>query len=148
MFIQIAVGTGLMLTTIAVSGASLWLVETWLRRHHGWLIQEPHAPKLMVLLCGAAIWLLGVVTFGVWLWALCLYVLDLFPALEPAVYFALVSFTTLGSADIALPVGWRLLGGMAAANGFVTFGILIASLVEALRLVRVAQINRDSPAQK
>ena len=71
--------------------------------------------------------------------------LGLFDALEPAVYFALVSFTTLGYGDLLLPDGWRLLGGMAAANGFMTFGILIASLVEALRHVRVAQIAREDP---
>lgn len=146
MFAQIALGTGLMLLTIAVAGISLWWVETRLRRHHDWLTRTPHGPKLMVLLCGAAVWVLGIVTFGVWLWALTFRLLGLFDALEPAVYFALVSFTTLGYGDLLLPAAWRLLGGMAAANGFVTFGILIASLVEALRHVRIAQITREGRA--
>ncbi len=146
MFAQIALGTALMLLTIAAAGISLWWVETLLRRHHDWLTRAPHGPKLMVLLCGAAVWVLGIVTFGVWLWALTFRLLGLFDALEPAVYFALVSFTTLGYGDLLLPDGWRLLGGMAAVNGFVTFGILIASLVEALRHVRVAQIAREGTA--
>jgi hypothetical protein len=89
----------------------------------------------------AALWILGIVTFGVWLWAGLFYWLGLFPTVEECVYFALVSFTTLGYGDLVLPVGWRLLGGMAAANGFLTFGLLIAMLVEALRHIRLGQFE-------
>jgi hypothetical protein len=45
----------------------------------------------------------------VWIWAGAFLVLGLFPAVEPAVYFSIVSFTTLGFGDILLPVLWRLL---------------------------------------
>lgn len=90
----------------------------------------------------AAIWILGIVTAGVWIWALTFRVLGLFPTMEECVYFALVSFTTLGYGDLVLPQGWRLLGGMAAANGFMTFGLLIAMLVEALRQIRLGQVER------
>jgi hypothetical protein len=131
----------MMLITIIVSGISLWVLETWLRRAHRWLVREPHAPKLMVILMVAAVWILGIVTFGVWLWAGLFYWLGLFPTLEECVYFALVSFTTLGYGDLVLPIGWRLLGGMAAANGFLTFGLLIAMLVEALRHIRLGQFE-------
>lgn len=136
---EIAVGAGMMIATIIVSGISLWILETWLLRAHRWLMREPHAPKLMVILMIAAVWILGIVTLGVWLWAGLFYQLGLFPTVEECVYFALVSFTTLGYGDLVLPVGWRLLGGMAAANGFLTFGLLIAMLVEALRHIRLGQ---------
>ena len=36
---------------------------------------------------------------------------------------------------------WRLLAGMAAANGFLNFGRLTALLIEALRQVRGSQIE-------
>lgn len=138
---EIAVGAGMMVLTIVVAGFSLWVLETWLLRAHRWLVREPHAPKLMVILMVAALWILGIVTFGVWLWAGLFYWLGLFPTVEECVYFALVSFTTLGYGDLVLPVGWRLLGGMAAANGFLTFGLLIAMLVEALRHIRLGQFE-------
>jgi hypothetical protein len=141
MLVQIALGSLLILVTISVAGLCLWWVERQLRRSHAWLIRRPHGPKLALLLVGAAIWVLGIVTFGVWLWALTFHWLQLFPTLEACVYFALVSFTTLGYGDLLLPGDWRLLGGMAAANGFMSFGVLIASLTEALRLVRLAQIT-------
>jgi hypothetical protein len=44
------------------------------------------------------------------------------------------------------PPEWRILSVMAAVNGFLSFGLLAALLVEALRLVRLAQLetrNRD-----
>ena len=78
-------------------------------------------------------------TVSVWLWAISLYWLDIFTTLEASVYFALVAFTTLGFGDILLPQEWRLLGGMAAANGLLTFGLLTAILVEILRDTRARQ---------
>ena len=40
----------------------------------------------------------------------------MFHALEPALYFSLVSFSTLGFGDIILDEKWRLLSGLTAAN--------------------------------
>jgi|GEM_PF-381497 len=142
MLTEIALGTALMLATIAMAGTGLWIVESWLLGAHSWLTREPHGPKLMVLLAVAALWILTIVTLAVWLWALVFHALGLFATLEESVYFALVSFTTLGYGDLVLPPGWRLLGGMAAANGFMTFGLLIAMLADALRFVRFGQHER------
>lgn len=141
MFIQIAIGSALMLTTIVFAGATLLVVEMLLRRMRGWLVREPHAPKLAVILVAAALWVMGVVTVDVWLWAVVFDLLGVLPTLEASVYFALVSFTTLGYGDVVLPENWRLLGGMCGANGFMIFGFLVAMLVEALRNVRLGQIE-------
>lgn len=142
MALQIAMGTALMLVSILIAGISLWIAETLLRRTHDWLTREPHGPKMMLMLCVAAVWILGLVTVGVWLWAFLFRALGVFHSLEAAVYFALVSFTTLGYGDVLLPPDWRLLGGMAAANGFLTFGLLITMMVDALRHVRLGQRER------
>ena len=56
-----------------------------------------------------------------------------FDALEPAVYFALVSFTTAGFGDITLGPDWRLLSGLTTANGFLMFGWSTAYMVELMR---------------
>ena len=76
---------------------------------------------------------------SVWIWAIALWVLNIFQTIEASVYFSLVAFTTLGFGDILLPVEWRLLGGLAAANGLLIFGILTAMLVETLRQTRLRQ---------
>ncbi len=141
MFIQIAIGTGLLLASILIAAISAWVMEVLFQHGHGWLMREPHRPKLMVLMVGVSLWVLGIITAGVWVWAGAFYALGIFPNLEEAVYFAIVSYTTLGFGDVLLPVEWRLLAGMAAANGLLNFGLLTALLVEALRHVRLGQVE-------
>lgn len=116
-------------------------MEVALSRSHTWLMREPHRPKLMLVIAGVSLWVLGVITAGVWVWAFAFRFLGVFATMEESVYFSLVSFTTLGFGDILLPHQWRLLGGMAAANGLLNFGLLTALLVEALRHVRLGQVE-------
>ncbi len=141
MFIQIAVGTGLLVTNITLAAVAAMLMEVAFEYAHGWLVREPHRPKLVVLLAGVSIWVLGVVTAGVWIWAAAYYALGVFATLEEAVYFSLVVYTTLGFGDVLLHPEWRLLAGMEAANGLLTFGLLTALLIEALRQVRLGQVE-------
>lgn len=122
-----------------IAALSWWALEAILRRLHGWAIRPPHGPKLMVVLSLSLIWTLGMMTLSVWVWAVALYELQIFVEFEASVYFALVAFTTLGFGDILLPTEWRLLGGMAAANGLLMFGLLTAILVEILRDTRLRQ---------
>lgn len=141
MLVQLIVGTGLMLLSILVAGISFWLMELMLFRLTPWFLREPHRPKLILALSLAAVWSMWMVTAGVWIWGIAFRLMGLFPDIEQAVYFALVSFTTLGYGDVLLPKEWQLLGGMAAANGLLNFGLLIAVLVDALRHVRARQIE-------
>lgn len=141
MFIQIALGSALLLVSILIAALSAWFMEWLFARFQQWLMHEPHRPKLMLVVMLAALWVLGMVTAGVWVWALTFRWLGIFATLEESVYFALVSFTTLGYGDILLPHEWRILGGMAAANGLLNIGLLTALLVEALRHVRLGQVE-------
>jgi hypothetical protein len=131
-----------MLTAPAPSGASLWRVELARRRRQDWIRKAPHAPKLILLLCAAAVSILGIVTPGVRPWALAYWAFGLSPGPEPAVRFALVAFTTLRCGNPLLPDDWRLPGGMTATSGCTVVGVLVASLSGAQRQVRLAQIAR------
>ncbi len=142
MFVQLALGTALMLLSILIAGISFWLMEIWLMRARPWLTRAPHRPKLILVLCIAAVWIMAQMTAGVWAWAVAMLALGVFDTLELAVYFSLVAFTTLGFGDVLLPIEWRLLGGMAAANGLLNIGLVTALLVEALRQVRLQQLER------
>ncbi len=75
-------------------------------------------------------------TIEVWLWAFVLLATGAVTGLEPAVYFALVCFTTLGFGDITLPTEWRLLSALIGANGFLMFGWSTAFMVELIRKSR------------
>lgn len=79
------------------------------------------------------LFILGVQLINVMAWAMTFLAVGAFDALEPAVYFALVSFTTAGFGDITLGPDWRLLSGLATANGFLMFGWSTAYMVELMR---------------
>ena len=141
MFIQIFIGTTLLLTTIIIAGFSFWGLELSFIRLRSWAGRRPHRPKLFVVMAIATIWILAQFTAAAWLWAFAFIILDVFSTLEEAVYFSLVAFTTLGFGDILLPTQWRLLSGMAAVNGLLNIGLMTSILVEALRIVRGYQIS-------
>jgi hypothetical protein len=81
----------------------------------------------------SVLYILLVHTIEVWLWAFVLLLTGAQTELEPAVYFALVSFTTVGFGDIVLSHEWRLLSALIAANGFILFGWSVAYMVELVR---------------
>jgi polyferredoxin len=142
---QIALGSALLMFSIVIQALTAMLLEVALVRHHAWLTREPHRLKLVIVVIVVGIAVLGVITLGAWIWALMFHVLGVFPTLEESLYFALVSFTTLGFGDVLLPKEWRLLAGMAAANGLLNFGLLTALLVEALRHIRIKQSEVRRP---
>lgn len=142
MLVQIALGTGLLLVNVTVMAMAALLLEVAFRRVHPWLIAPPLRPKLLLMLVCVGIWVLAVITAGVWIWAFALRGLGAFATIEEAVYFTLVAFSTLGLGDVVPPHEWRILAVMAAVNGFLSFGLLTALLVEALRQVRLAQLER------
>lgn len=81
----------------------------------------------------AVLFILLVQTIIVWLWAVVFLFVGALPEFEPALYFSLVSFTTVGYGDVVLDPQWRLLSGLTAANGFLSFGWSTAYMVELVR---------------
>jgi len=147
MFVQIAVGSGLLLVNITLAAMAAMVLEVIFARLHQWFLREPHRPKLVLLVMGASLWVLGVITIASWIWALAYDALHVFPTLEESLYFSLVAFTTLGLGDIVPASEWRLLAGMEAANGLLNFGLMTALLIESLRQIRVDQVaqRRKTP---
>ena len=72
-------------------------------------------------------------TANVWVWAVTFYLAGVFHSFEPSLYFSLVTFSTLGFGDIILDEKWRILSGLTAANGLLSFGWSTAYMVELVR---------------
>lgn len=139
MVLQIVIGTALIVASILV-GAGFWLgIEVAFMRLHNWLMRPPHRAKLVAALVISLFGTLSMISISVWIWTVAFLALDIFATTEAALYFALVSFTTLGFGDVLLPDEWRLLGGMIATNGFLNFGLVTALLVETMRNIRLGQ---------
>jgi hypothetical protein len=52
---------------------------------------------------------------------------------EEAVYFSIVTYTTLGYGDITLNAEWRLLSSLEAASGIIYFGWSTAIVIAAFQ---------------
>ena len=96
----------------------------------------PHWFKLLVVVMGAGALVLAVVLVGVATWAAAFTWFRIFNSFGEGFYFALVSYTTVGYGELLPPAEWRVLGAMAAANGFINIGLLTTLLIEGLQHVR------------
>ncbi len=63
------------------------------------------------------------------IWSIVLAWLGAIDGAEPAIYFSLVTYTTLGYGDITLDEGTRLFASFASITGLLTFGLSTALLV-------------------
>ncbi len=142
MLLQIALGSGLLVLNVILMALAALVLESAFRTVHPWLIAPPQRPKLVLMLVAVGLWVLGVIAVGVWIWALSLHLIEAFGTFEEAVYFSVVAFSTLGLGDVVPHPEWRIFAAMASVNGFLSFGLLTALLVEALRQVRLAQLER------
>jgi hypothetical protein len=70
----------------------------------------------------------------IWLWTFLFLIVDAdgLDGLENALYFATVSFTTVGYGDIVLSPDWRLLASISAINGMILFGWSTAFIFEVM----------------
>ena len=68
-------------------------------------------------------------------WAGAYLAVDAIDALEKAIYFSMVTYTTLGYGDVLLDENWRVLASYQAANGIIMFGWTTAIIIYAIRQV-------------
>ncbi|NKB51419.1 MAG: two pore domain potassium channel family protein [Rhizobiaceae bacterium] len=85
-----------------------------------------HVIKLLVLGFGIVLF---AHTLQVWIWALSFIALGTLPNISDAIYFSLVTYTTVGYGDVTVGGGFRVFGAMAAVTGLLNFGLSTAFLV-------------------
>ncbi|HAE46415.1 MAG: hypothetical protein CMO30_12310 [Tistrella sp.] len=132
--LQLVVATAAILGNIALHTIATVAVIAGLRRF------EPTMSKLLgdafiavpMMVAAATLGMLVAHTIEIWGWAVMLLWLGEFSNLESALYFSVVTFSTLGYGDIVLDHQWRLLGAMASVNGIILFGWTTAVVVAVL----------------
>ena len=130
MLIQLLVGAVLVCATVIVTVGFIAVATLVLTKLGKWMITGRWFVKLMTSLSAVVLWMLGALTLSVWIWAGAFMALGQFATLEEAVYFSVVSFTTLGFGDVVIGEDWRLLSGIIAANGLILFSLVTAFLIE------------------
>lgn len=71
-------------------------------------------------------------TVQVWIWSLAFFESGAIADWNSAVYFSLVTYTTVGYGDVVLGPGLRIFAALASVNGVFAFGISTAFLVNAM----------------
>ncbi len=144
MHFQIAIGSLLVIiTTFVHAGFMLGALRALRMMHAGrWGLRT----RLMRVTLTAALvlmmFLAGVLEAGIW--AATYLVVGAMSAFEPALYFSVVTYTTLGYGDVTLNESWRLLASFEAANGIIMFGWTTALIVACVQ--RIVQHEKAAKA--
>lgn len=108
-------------------------------------LERPHQFRLSMVALILLSWaLVAIHLLEVLVWGAFFAEKGALPNLSTSFYFALMNYTTLGS-DLSLPLRWRLLTGMLAMSGLLTFawstGVLFA-------FVQGFHVKSTAPSQK
>lgn len=124
-------GEVLILTTTMIHAGCTALVLGWLRsfaRYH-WAFQNNLTRAVVLALMVFFMSLAAFVESAVW--AGFYVAVGALSDQRDALYFSIVTFTSLGYGDVTLDDRWRILGALEAANGIILFGWTTALIVTA-----------------
>ena len=121
--------------TIVVHAAFMLAVLRGLRSTHaGRWARRSYLTKVMATsIVVLAMFFASVVEAAIW--ALVYIATGAMRNVEEAMYFSMVTYSTLGYGDIVLQEGWRLLATFQAANGIIMFGWSTALIFTAVHAV-------------
>lgn len=138
-FTQLIYGALLIIGTVFIQVAFISTLTHCLHLMTAWLSKPPVQFKTIFVLSAMVLWLVAGLSVSAALWAGVYIFIGIFASLEPALYFSIVTFSTLGYGDIVLDPQWRILGSLTAVNGLIIVGLNTAVLVEAIARIRAAQ---------
>jgi len=132
----------MMIATTVIHASGMVIALDLLKMAH--VDRWGHASKLTRLMVVGALVLMMFVACLVEaaVWGTIYVAVGAIEGLEPAMYFSMVTYTTLGYGDVVLEGQWRLLGSFEAANGIIMFGWTTAIIVTAVH--RVYFTNRSA----
>jgi len=126
---QILWGSLFLVICLVLQIAFLALSETALGRVGYKLEGKGLWRKVLAIFLVALIFIVSSHTAQVWIWAGIYVLFEVLPEWNSAIYFSLVTYTSLGYGDIVLVPGIRIFAGFAAVTGMLGFGISTAYLV-------------------
>lgn len=88
---------------------------------------------LMRVLIFSVLFIILLHTIEAWGWALIYLYLGEFSSLSQALYFSVVTSTTLGFGDIVTSEKWQLFATFEAMQGLLLFGVTTAFLIDIMR---------------
>lgn len=120
----ILIGSALIAITVLIHAIG---TSAWVRYLSQKYVTDRHwsGRQSMLVLVYTAMIILALHTLEIVIWAITyknLVPINELASFEEAVYFSIVTFTSLGYGDVTLSEGWRLLSGIEALNGIILVG--------------------------
>lgn len=124
MLIPVLLSLSIIFATILIHGfGTVWGVRFLIRRSN--TNDEMKLKSALYALATAAVFLMILHFVEIALWAV-VYLLvpeiTQLSTLEEAIYYSMITFTTVGYGDITLGPAWRIMAGFEAMNGIMLFG--------------------------
>ncbi len=130
MTMQILSGSVLLLACVAIHVFILATTIACFLSMRQWLMAQPHLRRWLIILGVALMAIIVANTVEVWLFAIAVHGFGALPTMADAVYFVLVTYTTLGYGDVVLEAEYRIFGAFAAITGLLVFGLSTAFLIK------------------
>jgi hypothetical protein len=132
MLVNIVIAAILFIATTATHAVGMMLSLNRVQKYTGDLDKHPRLTRIL-LVSGIVLLMFLVTMIEVLMWALTYLALNAIQGMEQALYFSMVTFTTLGYGDVVLSEQWRLLSSFEAANGIIMFGWTIAIVINVVQ---------------
>ena len=132
MLLNIIIAAFMIVVTSVVHASGMIQVLKAIRSQEGNLYNALRQ-KQIIWTCGTVLLMAIVSLVEATLWASVYLVLNAIDGFERALYFSMVTFTSLGYGDIVLEENWRLLAAFEAVNGVIMFGWTTAIVVAAVQ---------------
>lgn len=136
MFINIAIGVLIIIITILIHGyGTIFWVKKLINKNKPYN-NRGLVKKVVWVLIYTAIFLLSLNFIEAIIWGFAYYYLPgitEFDSIEKAIYFSLVTFTTLGYGEITISSSNRILAGLEAMNGVLLLGWTTAMMFSVLQ---------------
>ena len=132
MHFNIIIAACMLVVTTAIHAGGMLLVMQMFESHKGPSIKRL---KRLSLVSGVVILMFLASVLEVLVWAITYLALNAIEGFERALYFSMVTFTTLGYGDVVLAEHWRLLSSFEAANGIIMFGWTTAIVIAIVQRV-------------
>ena len=126
---QIVAGSLLLAACSALHLLLLVGAAKWLEALSAGAAGDSYALRIAKLMGGGFAAVVVAHTAHVWVWAGAFTATGALPELADAIYFSLVTYTTLGYGDVVIDSAYRIFGAMEAVTGLLSFGISTAFLV-------------------
>ena len=115
------VALALLAACVVVQSVGMLVLIHWLTRLRR-VLESPSAISRVGLLVRLFLWIVLLHLTQVGLWAVVFWRARELPTLETAVYFSLVTYTTIGFGDVVLGPSWRVLAGIEGLTGMLLVG--------------------------